>query len=79
MVLGSWMRMVGLSDREMAEKVGGMSVSGIRKLRYRQRGPSIRVAARIVELSAGKVTLADMQPIETRASTSSVAAEGVYP
>lgn len=59
----------------MAEKVGGISIFGIRKLRYRERGPSIRVAARIVELSSGEVTLADLRPLKVRAGAPSVAAE----
>lgn len=79
MVLGRWMRIAGLSDRQMAEKVGGISISGIRKLRYRERGPSIQVAARIAEISAGKVTFADMLPLKSRSASPSGSTEGAGP
>ena len=42
--------------------IGGISPLGVRKLRFRARGPSIRVAARIHEISKGRVTPPEMQP-----------------
>lgn len=62
--LKAWMRSELLTDAEMAERIGGISKFGVRKLRFRQRGPSIRVAARIEMVTAGQVRSVDMQPKE---------------
>lgn len=62
MLLIDFMRAEGLSDAEMADKIGGIGALGVRKLRFRSRGPSIRVAARIHEISGGKVTAPDLEP-----------------
>jgi len=60
------MRDEGLTDREMAERIGDISLFMVRKLRFRERGPSIRVAARIEALSGGKVRAPDLQPVTSR-------------
>ena len=62
MLLIDFMRAEGLDDARMAEMIGGISPLGVRKLRFRARGPSIRVAARIHEISKGRVTPPEMQP-----------------
>lgn len=65
MLLKIWMRSEGLSDAEMADRIGGISAFGVRKLRFRQRGPSIRVAARIEAISSGLVRPVDLQPVKS--------------
>lgn len=62
MLLIDFMRAEGLDDATMAEKIGGIGALGVRKLRFRTRGPSIGVAARIFEISGGKVTPLDLEP-----------------
>lgn len=42
----------------------GLSEFTVRKLRFRDRGTSLRVAARIEALSAGQVRVHDLQPPE---------------
>ncbi|NEU13565.1 hypothetical protein G3T14_15705 [Methylobacterium sp. BTF04] len=69
MLLKDWMRREALTDSEMAERIGDISVFGVRKLRFRARGPSIRVAARIEEISGGMVRASDMEPAKARASS----------
>ncbi|MCJ2033788.1 hypothetical protein [Methylobacterium sp. J-068] len=49
----------------MAERIGDISVFGVRKLRFRQRGPSIRVAARIEEITGGMVRASDLEPVKS--------------
>lgn len=66
MLLKDWMRGEGISDADMAERIGGITSHGVRKLRFRERGPSIRVAARIEEISGGKVRSPDLQPVKRR-------------
>jgi len=66
MLLKDWMRREALTDSEMAERIGSISLFGVRKLRFRQRGPSIRVAARIEEISGGMVRSADLEPVKPR-------------
>lgn len=61
MLLSEWMRREGLSDADVAAAVG-LSAEAIRKLRFRARGTSLRVAARIEALSAGQVRAHDLQP-----------------
>ncbi|MCC0806526.1 hypothetical protein FPV16_09890 [Methylobacterium sp. W2] len=76
MLLSAWMRTVRLTNRELAEKIGGISADGVNKLRYRQRGPSIRVAARLFEITSGKVGMADLMPCnKPKQAKASVAAE----
>ncbi|MDO9428417.1 MAG: hypothetical protein Q7T93_16495 [Methylobacterium sp.] len=66
MLLKAWMRDEGLTDREMADRIGDISLFMVRKLRFRERGPSIRVAARIEELSGGMVRAPDLEPLKSR-------------
>jgi hypothetical protein len=66
MLLKDFMRAEDLSDSEMAEKIGDISEFGVRKLRFRTRGPSVRVAARIEEVTGGKVRSVDLQPLTNR-------------
>ncbi|KQO76450.1 hypothetical protein [Methylobacterium sp. Leaf88] len=64
MLLKDWMRTAEIDDAVLAERIGDISIFGVRKLRFRQRGPSIRVAARIEEISGGMVRAADLEPIK---------------
>lgn len=64
MLLRDWMRVEGVDDAEMAERIGGISRFMVHKLRFRQRGPSIRVAVRIETISGGKVRSSDLQPLK---------------
>jgi hypothetical protein len=68
MLLKAWMRDEGLTDREMADCIGDISLFMVRKLRFRERGPSVRVAARIEELSGGQVRARDLEPAKPRRS-----------
>lgn len=61
MLLSEFMRREGLSDADVAEAVG-LSAEAIRKLRFRARGTSLRVAARIEALSGGQVRTCDLEP-----------------
>ncbi|KQT17714.1 hypothetical protein ASG40_16975 [Methylobacterium sp. Leaf399] len=67
MLLKEWMRSEGFDDAAVAEKVG-LSRFGVRKLRFRERGPSIRVAARIEAISGGKVRSPDLEPVKRRSA-----------
>ncbi|AYO83679.1 hypothetical protein [Methylobacterium brachiatum] len=62
MLLKDWMRVEGLSDAAMAERIGGISSFMVRKLRFRVRGPSVRVAARIDAITSGAVRAPDLLP-----------------
>lgn len=53
------MRSENLDDVAMAACVGGITEHGIRKLKYGERKPSIEVAIRIHEVTAGSVGLHD--------------------
>lgn len=53
------MRSENLDDAVMAQRVGGITAHGIRKLKYGERGPSIETAIRIHEATAGSVGLSD--------------------
>ncbi|GJD73119.1 hypothetical protein [Methylobacterium goesingense] len=64
MLLKDWMRTSEIDDAGLAERIGDISVFGVRKLRFRQRGPSIRVAARIEEISGGMVRAPDLEPVK---------------
>jgi hypothetical protein len=64
MLLKDWMRTTETDDAGLAEQIGDISVFGVRKLRFRQRGPSIRVAARIEAISGGMVRAADLEPVK---------------
>jgi hypothetical protein len=64
MLLKDWMRVEGLSDTDMAERIGDISAFMVRKLRFRVRGPSVRVAARIDAITAGAVRAPDLLPMK---------------
>ena len=53
------MRSQNLDDAAMAERVGGITGHGIRKLKYGERGPSIETAIRIEAVTDGQVGLRD--------------------
>ena len=76
MLLKHWMRSELLTDAELAERIGEISEFGVRKLRFRQRGPSIRVAARIEEISGGKVRAPDLEPVKPVSAPSSAEVVG---
>lgn len=59
MKLIDYMRSENLDDAAMAARAGGITGHGIRKLKYGERGPSIEVAIRIGEVTAGLVGLND--------------------
>ncbi|QDI81667.1 hypothetical protein E8E01_15045 [Methylorubrum populi] len=59
MRLIDYMRSENLDDAAMAQRVGGITAHGIRKLKYGERGPSIDTAIRINEATAGSVGLSD--------------------
>lgn len=59
MKLIDYMRAKNLSDSAMAQRVGGISEHGIRKLKYGERDPSIATAIRINEATGGLVGLSD--------------------
>lgn len=56
------MRREGLSDAEMAGRIGGVSPSWVRKLRFRAKAPSLRVATRIGIVTAGAVPASELLP-----------------
>ena len=68
MLLKDWMRSEGVDDAALAERIGDLSKFTVRSLRFQQRTPSVRVAARIEAISAGKVRLADLLPAARGAS-----------
>lgn len=55
MTLLDYMRERKISEQAMAELVGGISRFGIRKLMYGERNASLRIAARIQEVTGGAV------------------------
>ncbi|GJE79649.1 hypothetical protein CJNNKLLH_0975 [Methylorubrum thiocyanatum] len=59
------MRSKNLDDAAMAERVGGITAHGIRKLKYGERGPSIETAIRINEATNAEVGLTDWAPRAT--------------
>ena len=59
MRLIDYMRSQNLDDAAMAERVGGITGHGIRKLKYGERGPSIETAIRIEAVTDGQVGLRD--------------------
>jgi hypothetical protein len=75
MRLIDYMRSENLDDAAMAALVGGITEHGIRKLKYGERGPSIEVAIRIGEVTAGQVGLNDWSRASTPVSTKSAPAE----
>lgn len=78
MTLANWMRSEGVDDATLAQGIGDFSAEGVRKLRFRSRGPSARVAARIHEITGGKVQPPDMVPTKKQVSGKvSVAAEAM--
>ena len=74
MTLREWMHAAGVGDAEMAEKIGGISKVTVRNLRLRQKGPSIRVVARIHEIAKGQVTPPEMEPLQDISSRAALAA-----
>lgn len=75
MRLIDYMRSENLDDAAMAALVGGITEHGIRKLKYGERGPSIEVAIRIGEVTAGQVGLNDWSRSSTPVSAKAVPAE----
>lgn len=75
MRLIDYMRSENLDDAAMAALVGGITEHGIRKLKYGERGPSIEVAIRIGEATAGQVGLNDWSRSPTPASSKPASAE----
>lgn len=59
MRLIDYMRARRINDVAMAERVGGVTEHGIRKLKYGERVPSIDLAIRINRATSGKVGLKD--------------------
>lgn len=62
MLLRDWMRVEGVSDAAMAERIGDISAEMVRKLRFRASGTSLRVAGRIDLITGGQVRAADLVP-----------------
>lgn len=54
------MRREDVSDAEMASRIGGVSAGWVRKLRFKDRTPSLRVAARIEVVTSGEVRSVDL-------------------
>ena len=67
MLLSDWMRVNGVSDPVMADAIGGVSIETVRKLRFRAKGVSLKVAARIDEVTRGEVRSPDLLPLKKRA------------
>lgn len=65
MLLRDWMRIEGVSDAAMAERIGDISAEMVRKLRFRASGTSLRVAGRIDCITAGKVRAVDLAPLRS--------------
>lgn len=63
MLLRDWMRVEGVSDAAMAERIGDISAEQVRKLRFRARGTTLRVAVRIDCITGGMVRAADLAPL----------------
>lgn len=55
MKLIDYMRQHKLDDAAMAERVGDVTTHAIRKLKYGERTPSLRLAARIEDVTNGHV------------------------
>lgn len=60
MRLIDYMRAHALDDVEMARRVGNVTEHGIRKVKYGQRNPSLRLAARIEIATGGAVRPSDL-------------------
>ena len=61
-LLKEGMRRELVSDAEMASRIGAVSPGWVRKLRFREKAPSLRVAARIEAVTAGEVRAIDLIP-----------------
>lgn len=59
MKLIDYMREHKLGDAAMADRVGDVTSHAIRKLKYGERTPSLRLAARIEEATDGHVRAVD--------------------
>lgn len=59
MQLDDWMKENGLSDEQLAERVGSARTT-ISRIRRGKRRPSWNLAARLKEVTGGKVTLDDL-------------------
>ena len=66
MRLADWMRQEGLSDADVAA-AAGISEEAVRKIRFRVRGASARVAGHIHRLSAGNVPPNELVALKRRA------------
>ena len=66
MTLSDWMRDNRVSDTVMATAIGGVSAETVRKQRFRAKAASLRVAARIDEVTRGKVRSPDLLPLKSR-------------
>ena len=69
MTLADWMRTEGVSDIVMATAIGGVSAETVRKLRFRSRGCSLKVSARIDEVTRGAVRSPDLVPLRRRTAS----------
>lgn len=67
------MRVEGVSDALMAERIGGISAEMVRKLRFRASGTSLRVAGRIDSITGGKVRPADLVSLRSVSRRSATA------
>jgi hypothetical protein len=56
MRLIDWMHEAGLTDSEVADKVGGISSHAVKKWKYGERIPRRAEQRRLTEISDGKVT-----------------------
>lgn len=65
--LSRWMRRELVSNADLADRIGEYSPDGVRKLRFGERGASIRVAARIHAITGGEIGPADLVPTARRA------------
>lgn len=67
MTLAEYMAERGLSDEEMAERIGCSSFA-VKKWRYRERTPRGAAMRRIKEATGGEVTADDFLPAEGEAA-----------
>lgn len=79
MLLRDWMRVEGVSDAIMAERIGGISAEMVRKLRFRASGTSLRVAGRIDNITGGKVRSADLVSLRSASRRTATASAEARP
>lgn len=68
MTLLEYMRARKIDDDAMARLVGGITGHHVRKLKYGERGASLRVATRIEDLTGGLVRPSDLVLASDRAT-----------